>query len=207
MILLTLRTSTTLYYFKYYVGKPDFSAQFLPIFMVSAVVGAFSAPFLLRFFEKKTLLVLLMLGTGLFSLAFYFVPPDGIIFMVILQVLIGFALGVKPPLTFSMLADTADYNEWKNGRRATAMTFAAGVFSQKLGSVLATLVITAIFTALGYQANQTQTAESLEGIVLLMSVIPAALAFLSIGALVFYKLDKITMEKIQLDLTAKNTGS
>jgi len=203
MVLLTLRTSTTLYYFKYYVGKPDFSAQFLPIFMLSAVAGAFSAPFLLRFFEKKTLLVLLMLATGLFSLAFYFVPPDGIIYMVILQVLIGFALGVKPPLTFSMLADTADYNEWRRGRRATAMTFAAGVFSQKLGSVLATLFITAVFTALGYQANQTQTAESLTGIVFLMSVIPAALAFLSVAVLAFYKLDKKTMAQIQSDLAAK----
>ncbi|GGY62009.1 MFS transporter [Cellvibrio zantedeschiae] len=205
MILLTLRTSTTLYYFKYYVGKPDFSAQFLPIFMLSAVAGAFSAPFLLRFFEKKALLILLMLATGIFSVAFYFVPPDGIIYMVILQVLIGFALGVKPPLTFSMLADTADYNEWKRGRRATAMTFAAGVFSQKLGSVLATLFITAVFTALGYQANQEQTADSLKGIVLLMSFIPAALAFLSVGALVFYKLDKLTMTKIQEDLLARKT--
>lgn len=207
MILLTLRTSTTLYYFKYYVGKPDFSAQFLPVFMVSAVAGAFAAPFLLRFFEKKTLLILLMLATGLFSLAFYFVPPDGIMLMVILQVLIGFALGVKPPLTFSMLADTADYNEWKKGRRATAMTFAAGVFSQKLGSVLATLLITAIFTALGYQANQAQTAESLQGIVMLMSVIPAALAFAAIAALAFYRLDKAAMAKIQTELSDRNSQS
>jgi glycoside/pentoside/hexuronide:cation symporter, GPH family len=110
---------------------------------------------------------------------------------------------VKPPLTFSMLADTADYNEWKRGRRATAMTFAAGVFSQKLGSVLATLVITAVFTALGYQANQTQTAESLSGIVFLMSVIPASLAFISIAALAFYTLDKTTMAQIQSDLVAR----
>jgi GPH family glycoside/pentoside/hexuronide:cation symporter len=71
MVLLTLRTSTTLYYFKYYVGKPDFSAQFLPIFMLSAVAGAFAAPFFIRFFEKKTLLMLLMLATGLFSLAHF----------------------------------------------------------------------------------------------------------------------------------------
>ncbi|MFO1390102.1 MFS transporter [Cellvibrio sp.] len=205
MILLTLRVSTAIYYFKYYVGKPDFTAHFLPMFMVAAVVGAFSAPFLLRVFEKKTLLLLLMLGTGLCSLAFYFVPPDGITYMVILQILIGFALGVKPPLTFSMLADTADYNEWKKGRRATAMTFAAGVFSQKLGSVLATVVITAVFTALGYQANQVQTAESLGGIVFLMSVIPAAFAFLSMIALVFYKLDRAAMEKIQSDLLARKT--
>lgn len=203
MILLTLRTSTTLYYFKYYVGKPDFSAQFLPIFMLSAVAGAFATPFFIRFFEKKTLLMLLMMATGLFSLAFYFVPPDGIVWMVILQVCIGFALGMKPPLTFSMLADSADYNEWKHGRRATAMTFAAGVFSQKLGSVLATLIITAIFTALGYQANQTQTAESLQGIVLLMSVIPALLAFVSVAALVLYKLDKNAMIQIQSDLSAR----
>ncbi len=203
MILLTLRTSTTLYYFKYYVGKPDFSAQFLPMFMLAAVAGAFATPFFVRFFEKKTLLMLLMIATGLFSLAFYFVPPDGIICMVILQVCIGFALGMKPPLTFSMLADSADYNEWKHGRRATAMTFAAGVFSQKLGSVLATLIITAIFTALGYQANQTQTADSLKGIVFLMSVIPALLAFISVAALLLYKLDKNTMIKIQADLFAR----
>lgn len=205
MVLLTLRTSTTLYYFKYYVGKPDFSAQFLPIFMLSAVAGAFTTPFLLRCFQKKTLLLMLMLATGLCSLAFYFVPPDGIVCMVILQVCIGFALGVKPPLTFSMLADTADYNEWKRGRRATAMTFAAGVFSQKLGSVLATLVITAIFTALGYQANQAQTPESLQGIVFLMSVIPALLAFVSMIALLFYTLDKPTMAQIQADLAARNS--
>lgn len=203
MILLTLRTSTTLYYFKYYVGKPDFSAQFLPLFMLSAVAGAFATPFFVRFFEKKALLIMLMAATGLFSLAFYFVPPDGITYMVILQVGIGFALGMKPPLTFSMLADSADYNEWKHGRRATAMTFAAGVFSQKLGSVLATVVIATIFTALGYQANQTQTADSLHGIVLLMSFIPAALAFLSIAALMLYKLDKDTMIQIQSDLAER----
>jgi GPH family glycoside/pentoside/hexuronide:cation symporter len=33
-----------------------------------------------------------------------------------------------------MYADTADYNEWRTGRRATAMTFAAATFSQKLGT-------------------------------------------------------------------------
>jgi GPH family glycoside/pentoside/hexuronide:cation symporter len=127
--------------------------------------------------------------------------------MLILQICIGFALGMKPPLTFSMLADTADYNEWKHSRRATAMTFAAGIFSQKLGSVLATLVITAVFTALGYQANQVQTPESLAGIVFLMSVIPAFLAFMALAALFFYKLDKAMMTQIQSDLVARKTQS
>jgi GPH family glycoside/pentoside/hexuronide:cation symporter len=73
--------------------------------------------------------------------------------------------------------------------------------------VLATLIITAIFTALGYQANQAQTAESLQGIVYLMSVIPAVLAFVSVAALVLYKLDKNTMIKIQADLDARKAQS
>lgn len=207
MILLTLRTSTTLYYFKYYVEKPEFSAQFLPWFMLAAVCGAFSTSFLTRLIEKKKLLMILMILTGVFSAAFYFVPPQGITIMVVLQVAIGFCLGMKSPLTFSMLADAADYNEWKRGRRATAMTFAAGVFSQKLGTVLATLVITAIFTALGYQANVAQTAESLSGIVLLMSVIPAIFAFVAAVSLVFYKLDRPTMARIQAELAARKTAA
>ena len=36
-----------------------------------------------------------------------------------------------------MYADTADYNEWRTGRRATGMTFAAATFSQKLGTAVA----------------------------------------------------------------------
>ena len=203
MILLTLRTSTTLYYFKYYVERPDFPTTFLPMFMVAAMCGAFSSSFFARFMEKKTLLMMLMILTGLFSICFYFVPPNGIYTMVALQVAIGYVLGMKSPLTFSMLADAADFNEWKQGRRATAMTFAAGVFSQKLGTVLATLVITSIFTVLGYKANVVQSAESLGGIVLLMSVIPAIFAFVAAAVLLFYKLDRSTMAKIQDDLTAR----
>ena len=52
-----------------------------------------------------------------------------------------------------MYADTADYNEWRTGRRATAMTFAAATFSQKLGTALAAAVMGWVFTALGYVAN------------------------------------------------------
>ena len=79
-------------------------------------------------------------------------------------------------------------------------------FSQKLGTVLATLVITSIFTALGYKANVAQTAESLKGIVLLMSFIPAVFAFVAAASLVFYKLDKSAMAKIQADLAARKTA-
>ena len=83
--------------------------------------------------------------------------------MFALQIAIGLVLGPKSPLAFSMYADTADYNEWRTGRRATAMTFAAATFSQKLGTALAAAVMGWVFTALGYVANAAQTSAIANG--------------------------------------------
>ena len=131
------------------------------------------------------------------------VPSDNITMMYALQIGLGLALGPKSPLSFAMLADSADYNEWRHGRRATGMTFAASSFAQKLGTALAVAVIGAIFSALGYVPNAAQSADSQAGIVWLMSVIPAAFTLMAAGLMVFYTLDNPTMARIQADLAAR----
>jgi GPH family glycoside/pentoside/hexuronide:cation symporter len=206
MVTITLRTSTAAYYFKYYVGRPDLLAAFVPAYMAAAAAGASLTPVLTRFIDKRRLLMLLMGATGVFSVAFYFIPKDQIGLMFVLQVAIGLVLGPKSPLAFAMYADTADYNEWRTGRRATAMTFAAATFSQKLGTALAAVVMGWVFTALGYVANADQTPESQTGIVLLISFIPAGFAFLAVGVMLFYRLDNRTLERIQGELAARKLG-
>ena len=203
MVTITLRTSSAAYYFKYVVGRPDLMAGFVPAYMISAAVGAALTPLMTRFIDKKKLMMILMSCTALLSAAFYFVPKDQIALMFALQIALGLVLGPKSPLAFSMYADTADYNEWRTGRRATAMTFAAATFSQKLGTALAVAVIGAIFTALGYVPNAAQTSGSQAGIVWLMSFIPAAFAALAVAVMFFYKLDKATLAGIQADLAAR----
>jgi GPH family glycoside/pentoside/hexuronide:cation symporter len=106
-----------------------------------------------------------------------------------------------------MYADTADYNECCTGRRATALTFAAATFSQKLGTALATAFMGWLFTLLGYVANTEQTAKSQTGIVLLMSIIPAAFAFLAVAVMLFYKLDNKALVQIQADLAQRKTAT
>lgn len=203
MITITLRTATAAYYFKYYVGRPELMAAFVPAYMAAAALGASITPLLTRYLEKRKLLMLLMSITGVLSIAFYFIPKDQIAWMFVLQVAIGLALGPKSPLAFAMYADTADYNEWRTGRRATAMTFAAATFSQKLGTALAAVVMGWVFTSLGYVANATQTPESQTGIVLLISFIPAVFAFLAVVVMVFYTLDNRTLKQIQVELAAR----
>ena len=79
--------------------------------------------------------------------------PSQIYIIFLLNFLISVALGVKPPITWGMYADVSDFNEWKTGRRATAMTFAATTFSQKLGSTIGSAVLLSMLAYLGYEAN------------------------------------------------------
>jgi len=205
MITITLRTTSAAYYFKYVVGRPELMQGFVPAYMISAAVGAALTPFMTRFIDKKQLMMMLMSATALLSLAFFFVGREQVGLMFALQIATGLVLGPKSPLAFSMYADTADYNEWRTGRRATAMTFAAATFSQKLGTAVAVAVIGWLFTRLGYVANVAQSSGSQAGIVWLMSLIPAAFALLAVAAMFFYNLDNARLAQIQADLaTRKN---
>jgi GPH family glycoside/pentoside/hexuronide:cation symporter len=207
MITITLRTTSAAYYFKYVVGRPELMQGFVPAYMISAAVGASLTPFLTRFIDKRKLMMILMSTTALLSLAFFFVQKDQVTLMFALQIATGLVLGPKSPLAFSMYADTADYNEWRTGRRATAMTFAAATFSQKLGTAVAVAVIGWLFTKLGYVANVAQTSGSQAGIVWLMSFIPAAFAVLAVAVMFFYNLDNTKLARIQADLDARKSQS
>lgn len=200
---ITLRMTSAAYYFKYVVNRPELLATFVPAYLLAAAAGTALTPLLTRFIDKRKLMIGLMLASTVLSAAFLFVDADQIVLMYALQIALGLVLGPKSPLSFSMLADSADYNEWRNGRRATGMTFAASSFAQKLGTAVAVAVIGALFTALGYVPNAAQSAESQAGIVWLMSVIPASFTLLAAALMMFYTLDNPTMARIQADLAAR----
>jgi len=125
--------------------------------------------------------------------------------MFLLNVMISLALGPKSPIAWSMYADAADFNEWKTGRRATAMTFSAATFSQKLGGALGSAGILWVLASMGYNANQIQEGASLSGIVWLQTLVPAFFAFIAIFALKFYDLSGEKLEKIHEELKERNS--
>ncbi|MCP8897942.1 MFS transporter [Gilvimarinus sp. HB14] len=129
-------------------------------------------------------------------------PPE-LILMFVLSMLISLALGPKAPITWAMYADVADYNEWKTGRRATGMTFAATTFSQKMGSAAGSAIMLSVLAALGYQANQVQSNASLDGIVYMQTLAPGIFAFIAIIALFFYDLTGDKLEVIQKELAER----
>jgi GPH family glycoside/pentoside/hexuronide:cation symporter len=200
MMTISLRGSSGTFYFKYYVERPDLIGSFAMAYMIALAVGAACTPLLTKLIDKRCLLMVLMTIVAALSLIFYFVPSDDITSMYVLQILIGLALGPKSPLVFSMYADTADFSQWRTGRRATAMIFSAAAFAQKLGGALAGAMIGWLLASLGYVANQVQTGSSQEGIVLLMTLIPAIFAAIAVPLIYFYPLDEKQLKKLQDDL-------
>jgi GPH family glycoside/pentoside/hexuronide:cation symporter len=102
-----------------------------------------------------------------------------------------------------MYADTADYNEWKNGNRATAMTFSAATFAQKLGGALGSAGMLWVLAAIGYVANKAQTGASQNGIALLQTVVPGIFALIAVVVVSFYSLTSEQLEVIQTELAER----
>lgn len=197
MVTITLRASSGTFYFKYYIERPDLIGSFSMTYLIALAIGAAITPLLTRWLDKKRLLMVLMLIVAVLSALFYFIPKENIPLLYLTQFLIGLALGPKSPLVFSMYADTADYSEWKNKRRATAMIFSAAAFSQKLGGAIAGAMIGWLLASMGYQANQAQSNDSLFGIILLMTIVPSVFAFVAVLLVRLYPLSDSDVEELQ----------
>jgi GPH family glycoside/pentoside/hexuronide:cation symporter len=200
MITITIRAGASMYYIKYYLNRPDLTKYFLTLYGIALTIGAAITPLLTKFMDKKRLMILAMSLTGILSIVFFFLPKDCIWLVFAVNFLIGLALGPKSPLTFSMYADTADYTEWKTGRRATAMTFAAANFSHKLGWALASFIIGIVLSSLGYVANTAQSDASQMGILLVISIIPGVIALIAAFIMRYYTLDNNLLEKVHIEL-------
>jgi len=207
MVTIVMRSGSLVYFLKYYVGRPELTGTFLGVYSVALAVGAALTPVMTRYVDKRRLMAWLMVGVGVLSCAMYFVPPGQIWWLFAINTLIGLLLGPKSPLAFSMYADCADYTEWKTGRRATAMTFSAATFSQKLGGALASAVIAWVLAALGYVANEAQSDASRQGIALLLTVIPGVVALLAAWVMRFYPLDDRALEQVQTELQARRDAA
>ncbi|TWT17552.1 MFS transporter [Luteimonas marina] len=207
MVTIVMRSGSLVYFLKYHVGRPELTGTFLGMYSVALAVGAALTPVMTRYVDKRRLLMWLMAGVGVLSCAMYFVPPDAIWALFALNTAIGLLLGPKSPLAFSMYADCADYTEWKTGRRATAMTFSAATFSQKLGGALAAAAIAWVLAAMGYVANEAQSDASRQGIALLLTVIPGVVALLAAWLMRFYPLDDAALERVQAELQARRDAA
>jgi glycoside/pentoside/hexuronide:cation symporter, GPH family len=102
-----------------------------------------------------------------------------------------------------MIADVADYSEWKNYRRATGFMFAGILFALKAGLGLGGWISAQILNFYGYSPNVSQSQRALLGIRLGSSIFPAIALALVVVCLFIYPIGKSLNHKIQDDLTER----
>src|SRR5690606_31159476 len=176
--------------------------------IIMMIVGIGFARSLADRFGKRDVYGVSLFISTIFLLAFIAIPSDAIGWMFISQILHGFFYGITIPLLWAMIADVADYSEWKNHRRATAIIFSAIILGLKGGLTIGSTLVVTFLAAYGYQVGaEVQTAEAVNGIKLTMSLF-ASIPFLMICGLLFlYEINKTLETRIEQDLSARRVGS
>jgi glycoside/pentoside/hexuronide:cation symporter, GPH family len=220
---ISIRMGAILYYFKYCLVQPghfyhfehtilghrfvsDLSPEALASwFMAMGTAGvifgaAMARPLATLFGGKRRAYIVLMALASVLTVLFYFVPLSNVPLVFITHIAISTLFAPTSPLLWAFYADTADYSEWRTGRRATGLVFSAASFSQKLGWALGSSLFLWLLGYVGFKANIGQPQQVQTGIRYMMSFFPAVFGFLSMAAVLFYKLDDKTMIQIENDL-------
>ena len=188
-------------------GRSNVSSVAFSLFnmlgMLANIIGVlFSKALSVRFGKRKVFLVGLLLTT-VFTGLFITLPPEAVGLSFVLNLLRSLAYGPTIPLLWAMMADVADYAEWRTRRRATGVVFAGIVFALKAGLGLGGAICGWLLAGYGYMPNAVQTDHALFGIRMTASLFPAITFFIGVVALFFYGIDKKLNLQIQDELAER----
>ncbi len=135
----------------------------------------------------------------------------GLVGYIVAQVFFGLGLGFYTCVSWALMADAIDYNEWKNGTKEEGTVYSLHSFFRKLAQGLGPSAVILIMTALGYDgelgANQPfYVAENMKWLVASLYSFSAIVMFVSIAFI--YNLNKKKVDEMTAALEAKrNDGA
>lgn len=211
-----VRDSVAIYYFRDYVKVNyrmagtnwDMTTIYFLIGQAANLIGVIAAPSVSAKYGKKKTYMIAMLIAGALSTGFYFIP-NNITWILIFQFLISIFAGYVLPLLWSMFADIVDHQELITGRRATGLIFSSSSMSQKLGWALGSALSGWILYAFNYDPEVVQqSAQTLTGEHMMISLMPAVCCFLAFAGMMFYPLSDKKVKEIseQLDQKRRLSG-
>jgi GPH family glycoside/pentoside/hexuronide:cation symporter len=198
--------------FATYFGKASLSGVvmmvgFLPMFLfmpfIKKIVNRFGKK------EASVAGTIVSLVGGLIMLVFPMVPNKDLALIVYMAglVVFGIGMGVYTCVSWALMADAIDYNEWKTGKREEGTVYSLHSFFRKLAQGVGPSMVLLIMGALGYVSDlgtggqSAATSYNMCWLVASLYLFSAVLQF--IGIAVVYNLDKKTMAKMTEELAAR----
>ena len=227
-----IKNGSNIYYFKYITGNANEVASFGSGGWIAMILGVMFTGVLIKFFEKRQLIIWLTIIGGIGMAAPFWVDPalhivnpglstgsfsvfglqltniefipENARWIYVINLVGSFAAGPPVALVWSMYTDVASYIDWKHKRRIAGLVVSAAVFSQKFGQAIGGWFAATLLAACGFQANQDQGEEAKLAILLLFSIVPAVLIVVQGALIFFYPLDSKMLHKIESDLAERD---
>ena len=143
--------------------------------------------------------VMLLLATGDYRLAVF----------IGCQLLAAVGGGIGSCVSWSLMADAMDYEEWKFGTRNEGTTYAMHSFFRKLAQGVGPSLGLVAATMLGYNA-ELGAAQPMDVAIKMRYLTAAAYLFSAllqfVGYALIYNLDKKTLAQMEKDLTARRAA-
>jgi GPH family glycoside/pentoside/hexuronide:cation symporter len=210
---LVARFASIAYYTKYYMGDDgtniflwmDETTLIISCGLLGQLFGALITPMLVARFEKHKLMFFVNFLHAMLLFFAFTISPDNLVLTTIVHTLGIITFGITITLLFTMYTDCVEYGEWKTGSNSAGLTVSASMFSLKFGSAVGCALPGFILAYFGFIANQSQTAESIEGIRYMFNILPAVFFLAGAVLILFYKIDRNQLTQVEKDLAERRT--
>ena len=158
-------------------------------------------------FGKKELATFGSVCSMVAGLGLFIVMPNNtnldLILYILFQLIFSLGLGIYSTVSWAMMGDAIDYNEWKTGKREEGTVYSLHSFFRKLAQGIGPALVLVVMVALGYvgenEGNQVwEVAINMRYLVAGTYMFSAILQFIGLGLV--YNLDKKTLDLMNKEL-------
>ena len=202
--------------FATYFGMPKLSGIASAIGFVPMIIFMpFIKKIVVKYGKKEASLVGTLVSCVGAALMFVFPVISnrtvGMVMYILALAIFGIGMGTYTCVSWALMADAIDYNEWKTGKREEGTVYSLHSFFRKLAQGVGPTIVIALMGVLGYvSANGVngQTPETAKNMCWLVAGLYCVSAlFMIVGIGVIYNLNKKTTDKMYADLASKREAA
>ena len=222
--------------FQIYFKNPQISGIVQMFAMIPIVVFTPLARKMVTKYGKKELSVIGAICSIVGGLLLFIITPNNtgldLVLYILAQLVYSLGLGIYSTVSWAMMGDAIDYNEWKTGKREEGVVYSLHSFFRKLAQGVGPAIALVIMTALGYVNNANldangdyipladangkfsainpewlgwDVAVNLRVLVAVLFLVAAVMQF--VGLALVYNLDKKTLEKMNAELEERHSAT
>ena len=141
-----------------------------------------------------------------------------LIMYIVAQLIMALGMGIYSTVSWAMMGDAIDYNEWNFGTRDEGVVYSLHSFFRKLAQGVGPAVAVALMAGMGYVNNSKPDANGvfteidvtllswdfalqLRSLIAVLFLVAGIMMFVGLGLV--YNLDKKTLNKMQTELAAR----